>query len=135
MKQLLSISILFMTTILFAQESTNSSFLTRNQAMDLFADFEVFEVSDKFQLSLPSEKVLASMPYQSGFMSFMANDNRLLNYPPGDLSDANDVTFGSLMNTSFDLGNTTRLNTLYIFDQSGRLTNTTTSFSFGKKKR
>lgn len=64
----------------------------------------------------------------------MANDTRLFDYPSSDLSDANNVTFGSYMNSAIDLGNT-QLNTFHIFDQSGRLVNSSASFSFGKKKK
>lgn len=132
MKQLISVLILLVATLSFGQEG-NSSFLTRNQPIYLFSEFESFTLDESFRLELPSE--LYSQSYQSDFMNFMANDNRLLNYPSADLSDFNDVIFGSFMNTSFNLGNTTTLNTFYIFDQSGRLINSTASFSFGKKKR
>ncbi|MEO9485730.1 MAG: hypothetical protein ABJG47_19900 [Ekhidna sp.] len=133
MKQLISTLILFSTIICYGQGNTNSSFLTRNQPVNLLHSFKAMEGTEKaFELQLPSFD-LTVKPYQSDFQNFMSNDVRLLNYPSGDLSDANEVIFGNYMNTSFNLGSGT-LNTFYVFDHTGRLTDTTTSFSFGKKK-
>ena len=135
MKQLLSLLLFVFGTVCLSQETKESSFLSRNQPVDLFTDFKSLEIKKTpFQLKLPSESEREAKPYLSGFMNFASNDTRLLNYPPADLSDVNDMVFGSYMNTSFNLGNST-FNTIYIFDQSGTLVNTTASFSFGKKKK
>lgn len=135
MKQLTASLLLICTVMCYGQqESDSSSFLTRNKPIELFTNFKSIEVGQpSFQLNLPSEDEVSETPYQSDFMNFMANDTRLFNYPTSDLSDANDVVFGNYMNTSINMGKA-KLNTLYIFDQNGRLVNSTASFSFGKKK-
>ena len=134
MKQLLSVLMLICFIICNGQESTKkTSFLSRNQPVTLFSDLNSVETSPTdFKLKLPTDIAL-SQAYQSDFMSFMSNDTRLLDYPSVDLSQNNKVVFGNYMNTSFELGNST-FNTVYIFDQQGRLMNSRTSFSFGKKK-
>ncbi len=134
MKQFILSLLIFCSVMCYGQNKNNSSFLTRNKPVELFSNFKSIEVSQpSFQLRLPSDADISKSPYQSDFMIFVANDNGLFNYPPDDLSNSNDVILGNYMNTSLNLGNT-RLNTLYIFDQTGRLVNSTTSFSFGKKK-
>lgn len=138
MKLLLFTFIVLCASISYAQEETkNDSFLSRNKPIELFSSTNSSDLqsiqSNGFKLKLPTEATLAEV-YQSDFMSFMSNDNRMLNYPSGDLSDANDVTFGTYMNTSFNLGSSA-VQTFYLFDHTGRLVDSTTSFSFGKKKK
>ncbi len=135
MKQLVSVLTLLCVIACYGQESTKeSSFFTKNRPVELFPDLNSSEsFQSSFKLQLPLETDL-NQAYQSDFMSFMSNDSRLMNYPSGDLGQINDVVFGNYMNTSFNLGSSS-FNTIYIFDQSGRLVNSRTSFSFGKKKK
>ncbi len=135
MKHLLFTFIILCASITYAQEETkNDSFLSRNKPIELFSSTSSSDLqSNGFKLKLPAKAMLAQV-YQSDFMSFMSNDNRMINYPSGDLSNANDVTFGTYMNTSFNLGSSA-VQTFYLFDHTGRLVDSTTSFSFGKKKK
>lgn len=133
MKKLTSTLFLVLALTCFGQESTKGSFLSKNKPLELFQDYKSLENSPgTFQLNLPLD-VNLNQAYQSDFKNFMANDPILMNYPMGELGQTNDIVFGNYMNTSFNLGNKS-LNTIYIFDQTGRFINSRTSFSFGKKK-
>ncbi|WP_462252399.1 hypothetical protein [Ekhidna sp.] len=134
MKQVIIGLLVLSSSMCFGQENNeNSSFLSRNQPVNLFSNLNKTQLqSTNFQLKLPSERELSELAYQSDFINFMSNDIRLFNYPSGDLSELNDVVFGNYMNSSLNLGKGS-LNTIYVFDQTGRLVNSSTSFSFGKK--
>lgn len=132
MKQLVSVLLLVSFVSGFGQEDTKpTSFLTKNQPIELFSNTESLLVQKKFDIKLPSE---FTKDYQSDLMNFVSNDTRLINYPSADLTQLNDVVFGSYMSTTVDIGNT-KLNTYYIFDYTGRMVNSSASFSFGKKKK
>ncbi len=132
MKQLIFILFILSTEVCYGQKQENeSSFLVRNQPIELFTNLETLNTSSNvFKMNLPEADIL-NQTYQSDFMSFMPNDNRLINYPPADMNDINSVIFGSYMSTNFNLGKNA-IQTTYIFDYTGRLVNSSTSFSFGK---
>lgn len=133
MKNLISLILILICSATYSQEATTgkSSFLTRNQPIELFPIQEM-EADNAFKLKLPSQN--SEQIFQTEFMALMPNNSILMNYPSGGFGENNNVVFGTFSISSLNLGKT-KMQTFYFFNHNGRLTDTITSFSFGKKKR
>ena len=75
MKQLIFILFILSTEVCYGQKQENeSSFLVRNQPIELFTNLETLNTSSNvFKMNLPEADIL-NQTYQSDFMSFMPND-------------------------------------------------------------
>ncbi|MEO1255435.1 MAG: hypothetical protein AAFY41_11205 [Bacteroidota bacterium] len=133
MKYLTIITLLF-SGLLNAQ--TNFKSLQTFNDNSLHFRMDHFSTTDlqSLKINIPDQLLINQLNYQSNLKLFSPQQYYLTNYPMNDLSNMDDLLMGTSLSNTLQLGKRS-IQTTYIFDISGNLKSTETSFQLGKKKK
>ncbi len=104
-----------------------------NKTLDFKRDRFSTRQLTPLKISLPDKSLLEQQNYVSEIKLFSPQQYNLTNYPMNDLADMDDLLMGTSLSNTLHLGRQS-IETTYIFDLSGNLQGSQTSFIFGKKK-
>ena len=131
MKYLAILPLLF-AGVLNAQTTFKSLQQFENRSLDFKINNLSSEYLGSFEVNLPKESLI-NQNLQSDVRLFSLQQFNLGNYPMNDLSRT-DFIMGTTLSNTLQLGRRS-IQTTYLFDISGNLEATQTSFTFGKDKK
>lgn len=95
---------------------------------------ELGSLEKKWQLDFAKYAAMDESNYLSDFQVFSPIDSRLMNYPSQDFTEHNRLLLGNYSTQSMNIGNL-KMNTIYLFDVTGRLVDYQTNFSLWRSRK